>query len=159
MKPKFFMAALLLCSLSFSAFAQKSKSADPFSKLIRFDEGYSSLIIDEGISVVLTEGNSNEIIIKGVEKSVKKVTVKVDDGRLVLTNLQPGVQSDVKVYVPASFLNKVNINGASELTSASILNNPKLRVIVAGEGRVHLRSNGKVTVEGTDEFDFIRVVR
>ena len=159
MKPKFIMTALLLCSLAFSAFAQKSKPSDPVSKLIRLNEGYSSMVIEDDISVVLTESNSNEIIIKGEEKSVEKVKVEVDDGRLILSYVSAGVPAAVKVYVPAALLSRVNINGKSEVTSASTLNNPKLRVIVAGEGKVHLRSSGKVLVEGTDEFDFIRMTR
>jgi len=154
MKPKFIMTALLLCSLAFSAFAQKSKPSDPVSKLIRLNEGYSSMVIEDDISVVLTESNSNEIIIKGEEKSVEKVKVEVDDGRLILSYVSAGVPAAVKVYVPAALLSRVNINGKSDVTSAS-----KLRVIVAGEGKVHLRSSGKVLVEGTDEFDFIRMTR
>ena len=159
MKPKFFFTALLLGSLAFSAFAQKSQPSDPVSKLIRLNEGYNSLVIEDDISVVLSESNSNEIIIKGEEKSVEKVKVKVDDGKLVLWYVPGAVPTAVKVFVPAAALSRININGKSDVTSASTLNNPKLRVIVAGEGKVHLRSNGKVLVEGTDEFDFIRMTR
>lgn len=159
MKPKLFILVAALSTIGFSAVAQKAKYAEPVTRSIHLKESFSSLVINNDISVVLTESSSEEIVIKGDESRIKKCKVQVDDGKLFLSYLQTNEKPDVQVYVPARFLNKVIINGKSELTSSSILSNAAIRVIIAGESKVHLRSIGKVTVEGTDDFDFIRIVR
>ena len=157
MKPTFFFAVLILCGVSFSSFTNKpSTPAETVSKVVRFNERFFSLIVENDLSVVLTESSSNEIIIEGSEHAIKTLIVNVEDGKLNLSSLPFASHAGVTVYVPAAFLSKVNLYGNSRLSSSSVLNNARLHVLIAGEAKVHLRSNGKVTVEGTPDFDFIK---
>ena len=159
MKPKFLSFLLLFCVITFSAYAQKKQLPEPVSKAIRLDGSFTSLIVEDDLFVVLTESNSGELIVTGNEQDVKKLKAQLDGGQLVLSFMPSFTQPDIKIYVPAGLLRKINVNGKSHLTSAFVLTNPNLSVIVGGEGKVALQSNGKLTVLGNHDYDFIRTVR
>jgi len=145
----------MLLAVSFSAFAQKSSVSDPVSKTVKLDETFTSLLITNDLSVILTESASNEIVIEGDARDIKKVEVSIVDNRLVLASSRPQVRLDVKVYVPAAFLNKVYIDGKANLSSSSTLRNKNLRIFLSEEAIINVKSFGKVTVETSSEIDFV----
>jgi hypothetical protein len=155
MKPKFLSACLMLFVISFSAFAQKSSVGDPVSKTVKLDEPFTSLLIASDLPVILTEGDSNNIVVEGDARDIKKVGVSIVDDRLTLTDSRPQARPDVKVYVPATFLNKVYVNGKANLSSSSVLHNKNLKIFLSEEAIINVKSFGKVTVETTSEIDFV----
>jgi hypothetical protein len=146
----------MLSVISFSSFSQNSKALAPVSKTVNLTEAYSSLLIENNLSVILTESASPTIKIEGDARDVKKVGVFVTDGQLVLTYAQPNLQPDVKLYVPAAFLTKVFMNGKAMLSSSAVLKNKKLKIYMAEEGQVNIRSVGSVIVEPDNEIDFVK---
>ena len=155
MKPKLILPLLLASAISFSSFANSVNHKEPASKVVSLQEKYTTMLIESDLAVVLTESNSNEIVLKGDERDIKKVKVKVEDGKLILTSLTQSFKPDVTIYVPAGLLSKIDVYGKAKLSSENTLSNEKLKVILADEATINIRSQGKVIVEGTSEIDFV----
>lgn len=151
MKPTFFFICLLVSSLSFSAFAQKPVQQS--SKTIHFKEIFTNVTIDDDMTIVLTEGSSDKVTVEG---DAKALNATVADGRLYLSAKNPRLADGIKVYVPAGFVSKVYMNGNGSLSSASVLANQKIKIYLASEAKIHVRSTGNVTVETIDEIQFIK---
>ena len=115
MKPTLFFLCLLVSGLSFSAFAQKAPA-----KTIQFKEVFTNVSINGELSIVLTEGASDKITVEG------DVVASVFDGHLSVAARNPRLASEMKVYIPASFLTRVFMNGNGSLSSATILPNQKM---------------------------------
>jgi hypothetical protein len=149
MKPTITAVCLLLCSFCFWGFAQTPLAA---ATRIPVTEIFTTLSVDENLDVVLTSGPSDEIWVEG---STKHLSVQLTDSHLRLAPLQP-YTSPAKIYVPATYLSKIYMNGAGSLSSASLLNSKHLRVILFGEASVAIRSTGRVSVETADEIRFVK---
>jgi hypothetical protein len=152
MKPKLFLAALLLVAASTAAVAQKSKPTPP-STTVHFSEAFTSLVVDDNLNVVLTEGTSPDILVEGDAKSLVAREV---DGSLLLSFQKTYSANQTTVYVPASLLSKVYLNGTGTLRSATTLQNRQLKIILTDEARVHVKSTGNVSVETWNEIDFVK---
>ena len=150
MKPTIFILCLLISSLSFSAFAQKSVPQEKASKTIHFKEAFTNVSIDDDINVILTDGSSDKIMVEG------DVKASVNDGHLYVAARNPRLAYGMKVYIPASFLTRVYMNGNGSLTSATILSNQKMKIYLAAESKVHVRSTGNVTIETVDDIQFVK---
>jgi hypothetical protein len=48
------------------------------------------------------------------------------------------------------------MNGNGSLTSANILSNQKMKIYLAAEARIDVRSTGNVTVETVDNIQFVK---
>ena len=155
MKPKLILPLLLAGAISFSSFANPVNDKEPASKVVNLKEAYTSLVIESNIKVVLMESSASDVTLTGDERDIKKVRVRVSDGKLILTSLDQIVKPDVTVYIPANLLTRIDVNGKAQLSSAQILSNQKLKVVLADEATINLRSQGKVVVEGTSEIDFV----
>ena len=155
MKQKFLLICLMLSAMGFSSFAQNSKVSEPFSKTVKLKEECTSLVIEDNLSVILTESASNNITIVGDIRDVKKTGVSITDGRLVLSYALRDLPSEVKVYVPAALLGKVFINGKGTLSSSTVLKNKTLKIFLAEEGKVNNRSLGNVIVEPMNDICFV----
>ncbi|HEX8314541.1 MAG TPA: DUF2807 domain-containing protein, partial [Flavisolibacter sp.] len=131
MKPTFFFLCLLLSSLSFSAFAQKITQSE--TKVIQLKEVFTSLSIDEGIDIVLTENKAGEMLVEG---NAKLLDMRLADGHLSLAKKYTGLSSPLKVYVPANYLTKIFMNGNGMLSSSTALSNHRIKILLAGEARV-----------------------
>jgi hypothetical protein len=150
MKPTLIFICLLVSSLSFSAFAQKSGVQDKPAKTIHFKEVFTNVSIDDDVNVILTEGSSDKVVVEGDVKAT------VVDGHLYVSARNPRLAYGMKVYVPASFLTRIYMNGNGSLTSANILSNQKMKIYLAAEARIDVRSTGNVTVETVDNIQFVK---
>ena len=156
MKLKKLFICLLLCAAGVGAFAQHGKAIDPVSKTISLSESFTSLTVENDFSVMLTESSSAEIRLEGDARDIKLTDAFVADGQLVLSFRKPNIKPDVTVYVPAGLLNKVNITGNATVRSSSVLQNKKLQILLAGEGKVNIKSTGTLTVEAESGIDFVK---
>lgn len=156
MKPKIFILGLLLCTACTAAFAQKTKPEHPVSTTVHLTEVPRALFVDNDVSVILTDGKTADVTIEGDARDVKAVRVKMNDGDLLLSSSFGQSMAGLKVYVPATQLAKINLFGKSVLRSTATLQNPHLKIIVDGEGIVNVSSAGKVVIESTDGYDFVK---
>ena len=150
MKPILIAISLLVSSLSFSAFAQKSNVSEKSPKLINFKEVFTTVSVDDDMEVILTEGASDKIVVDG------DVKASVSDGHLYVAARNPRLASGTKVFIPSAFLSKVYMNGNGSLSSAAVLRNQKVKILLASEARINVRSLGNVTIETLDDIQFVK---
>jgi formylmethanofuran dehydrogenase subunit D len=150
MKPKFLFICLLLSTIGFSAFAQQSVPQD---KKIQLTETATSLVVEDDITVVLTDSKADYLSVEGDSKAV---VATIQDGQLVLSARKSHLASNVTVFVPAGQLSKVFLNGTGSLSSSDILSNQKIKIYLASEAKINVRSKGAVSVEAFNDIQFVR---
>jgi hypothetical protein len=150
MKPILIAISLLVSSLSFSAFAQKSDGTEKSPKLIHFKEAFTIVSIDDEMEVILTDGASDKIAADGDVKAV------VSEGHLYVSARNPRLAAGTKVFIPSGYLSRVYMNGNGSLSSASVLHNQKVKILLASEAKINVRSLGNVTVETIDDIQFVK---
>lgn len=156
MKPKIFILGLLLCTAGTAAFAQKTQPEVPVSTTVHLTEVPRALFVDNDVSVILTDSKTTDVVMEGDARDVKAVRVKMNEGTLSLYSSSGQSMAAVKVYVPATQLAKINLLGKTVLRSATTLQTPHLKIIVDGEGIVAVSSVGKVVIEDTDGYSFVK---
>jgi hypothetical protein len=150
MKPILIAISLLVSSLSFSAFAQKGQGPEKSPKVIQFQEAFTTVSVEDDMEIILTDGHSDKIAIDGDVRAV------VSDGHLYVSARNPRQAHAMKVFIPSAFLSKVFLNGNGSLSSASVLRNQKVKIFLASEAKINLRSLGNVTVETLDDISFVK---
>jgi len=150
MKPKFLFLCLLLSSIGLSAFAQKTAPQD---KKIHLTETTTTLVVEDDITVILTDSKADYLSVEGDPKAVLATIV---DGQLTLSARKSYGGSNVTVYVPAGHLSKVFLNGTGNLTSSDVLSNQKIKIYLASEAKINVKSKGAVSVETQDDIQFVR---
>lgn len=157
MKPKIFILSILFGAVFTSAFAQKPQAtAPPVQTNVHLGQPAHVLFVENDITVILTDDDTNDVTVEGDARDVKALQVDLNDGNLFLSSASAANKTGVKVYVPAKQLIKVHLSGKSILRSAAVLQNKSLKIVLDGEGIVNLSSTGKVVIEGTNDFDFVK---
>lgn len=152
MKPKILLAILLLVCASLGATAQQRKTVPPL-KSISLTETVTQLFIQDDIEVVLTDNPATEILVDG---NAAALETRQADGQLLLSVRDGYSLNNLKVYVPARSLSKIFLNGNGLLRSASVLQGGKLRIYLAAEAKIQVRSVGSVTVEPVNDIRFVK---
>ena len=150
MKPILFFVSLLVSSLSFSAFAQKSSIAETPAKVIQFKEVFTMVSVDDNLEVVLTNGSSDNIL---VDDNVKAT---LSEGHLYVSAKNPHLTTGNKVLIPANFLSRVYMNNNGSLRSETVLSNQKVKIYLASEAKINVRSLGNVSVETVGDILFVK---
>jgi len=150
MKPILIAISLLVSSLNFSASAQKHVGPEQPSKVIQFKENFTVVTVDDDLEIILTDGTSDRIAVDGDVKAM------VSDGHLYVSARNPRLAAGTKVFIPSAFLSKVNMNGNGSLSSAAVLQNKKVRILLASEAKINVRSFGNVSVETVDDIQFVK---
>lgn len=151
MKPKFLFLCLLLSTIGLSAFAQKMAPQD--TKKIQLTETVTTLYVEDDITVVLTDSKADHLSVEG---DAKAVLATITDGQLVLSARKTYGATGVTVYVPAGSLSKVFLNGTGSLSSSEILSNQRIKIFLASEAKINVKSKGSVSVETQDDIQFVR---
>jgi len=99
---------------------------------ISFGQSFTGLVVDDNITVVLTNETGTEITVSGDQLQVKKLRAAVKKGFLYIW--QPGGDKGEKltVYVPARLLRHIIVNGESQISTATTLDNTRLEVMLKG---------------------------
>jgi hypothetical protein len=114
-----------------------------------------SLIVNANVTVVLMSGQHSQPEQIGDAVFMQLVSVKQTNGVLVInTKRDRNFKGRGIVYVPASSLENVRINGSADIKSSGILDIPNLAISINGDCRVHIFTTGKVSPESSAyEFD------
>lgn len=145
----------------FSAQAQKKETRNVGS----FD--YVSL----GISgdLVITQGNSNSLVLEGDAEDLENIETYVKDGKLKIrteSNSWFGNDMDkVKIYVTVVKFRGASVSGSGYLTNSNNLKGEDLSLSVSGSGKIelyvesktldtHISGSGRIILEGkTDAME------
>lgn len=113
----------------------------------------ASLIINATVTVVLVSDEQALLVMDGDAKFRQFVSLKTTGDTLVIeTAKNKNLLGRVTVYVPASALQKLQINSAATVRSYSPLNVPKLDVVFNGECVVNVSNIGALNCIETADF-------
>lgn len=153
MKKTILATMLLTIGIIHSSF-----SADPGERK-RMDKtnpsAIKTLTVNADVTIVLTEGNNQQVNMIGDETFMKLVSFKQEGNKLtVAASKRRDYKSKGIIYVPAGSIETIRINSDAFVRSADILHTPHIRIAVNGVCKVHLYTMGKVDV---DENHFYEV--
>lgn len=114
---------------------------------------FENIVINGDIDIVLTESNNVQIEVKGEEKVVTGVKHFVKKGTLYLFAAKSAPEKKPTVYIQVSNLVYLEINGKSKVTSNGPLNSSKLRVMINGDVKFHVRNYGDILIESDEDID------
>jgi nucleoside permease NupC len=139
--------------LTAGAFAQQSSKAAIIKK-IQTENTITSLVINDGIRVVLLDEPGKEMIIEGMPASVENVIISSSKGETIIGNGE-GSAKPAAVYIPANFLKKIIINGPSIVSSYQPISIARLDITVAGECDLKIQTTGKINVLAAEDYKFV----
>jgi Putative auto-transporter adhesin, head GIN domain len=148
---KLFLAALVAV-ISTSLFANVGKAST--RKTAQLNTEITALVINDGVNVVLTDQAGSEIVFEGDASEIEKASFAIAGSELSIGSVDDGKDKQLVVYVPARLLKKIDINGASKVTTQQTLSTPTLKVTVNGECSFVVRTYGKIDVVSSEEYDF-----
>jgi Putative auto-transporter adhesin, head GIN domain len=148
---KLFLAAIVAV-ISISSFAKVAKETS--SRTVQLDAAITSLVINDGVDVVLTDATESAIIFEGEASEIEKASFGFSTGQLSISSECESESKRLVVYVPAHLLKTMEINGASKVTSQETISTPNLKVTINGACSIVVKTYGKVEVVGTDEYGF-----
>jgi hypothetical protein len=110
----------------------------------------TTLIINANVTVVLVDNEKANLEVTGRSSLRDNVTFKEMGDTLVIGSLK---NRDVKeagvIYVPASQLTNIRINGQAYVTTSYALQIPKLDVVMNNVCEVYIASTGKLNLTAT----------
>ena len=103
-------------------------------------EEFSSLKLTKSFEVIITQGNSCSIRMEGDEKAAEKIKTEVKDNTLKITCEEPTFNLDnLKIYITVKDLKRIELSGASDVKSTSMITVDKLTIEASGAGNVTLQ--------------------
>jgi hypothetical protein len=148
------MIKLILAALLLSANQPVPAEGNGESLKITIPVPVTSLVINEGITVVLTNETSREITVEGNHAEQNPLKLELTDGKLTLTRRTTIQGEKLLVYIPATNLRSVSINGVSTLQSNVVLPLKKLNIVLAAECDIRIKTTGKVNIISWDDIEY-----
>lgn len=146
-----FVALVLGCG----TFAQADAEKRTENKTIQLSAPVTSIVLNNGVNLVLIDDLTNDIFIEGRAGFVQTVDISFKDGELIISGTEEHEEKPVAVFVSARFLREILVNGNSIVGSYQTLQNKGLNVTVNGDCKLMLRTLGKVNVTATNDCTFI----
>jgi Putative auto-transporter adhesin, head GIN domain len=139
--------------LTFGAAAQDGSNASIIKK-IKAENPITSIVINDGIRVVLMDDPGQEMMLEGMPASVENVLFSNSKGEMTIStgtgNAKPAV-----VYIPANYLKKITISGPSAVNSYQALSITRLDITVAGDCDLKIQTTGKINVTAAEDYKFV----
>lgn len=124
-------------------------------KEVKIESPFQSIRIDGNISVVLSNAPTGKIIIIGKEKDVNRIRYSVVNNKLIIDAQRKNSFADLTVYLSATTLQSIQVNGDVNLSSNDILNVDGLRISLNGSSSVKVRTTGKLSFDTPYEYDLL----
>lgn len=152
MKKQILATLVLVISVFATANAgTKSEADNSSSKKITVNTGFTRLVVEGNVDVVLFEdGATSEIRTFGNKSDLASTSISQVNGVLTIKNSSKKGEK-VLIYVPVSKLSVIEAAGDSKVSSASMLQSQQLTLVVKGACKLNIQSAGNIDiVEGAD---------
>ncbi|MBL0356913.1 MAG: DUF2807 domain-containing protein [Chitinophagaceae bacterium] len=156
MKKQILATLVLVISVFATATAGSKGETDcSSSNQITLHTGFSKIIVDGNVDVVLFEDNSQlEIRTFGNNDAMAATSISQKDGVLTITNNRTKGEK-VLVYVPVNQLSIIEAKGNSKVSSAAVLLSQQLTLVVKGDCKFDIRSTGNIDVVQDAEVEML----
>lgn len=150
------MFTLAVALLSFAAMTKAAPAKEqPAFFSISITDAITSISVSNGISVVLVEDATGDIIVTGEDKYVSRVDYFVSKGKLTIRSKKGSLKNKVTVTVPVNNLCTLIVNDNSVVTSKGWLESNLLTVIMKGFGNIKICNRGEVAFESDEDIDVL----
>jgi hypothetical protein len=114
-----------------------------------------TLIINADVNVVLINHENATLKVVGDKPLIKFVTFKLTgDTLLIHSSKTRNLKGAGTIYIPASRLENIRINSDAYVRSLSMLQVPKLDVVINGSCIVAISNAGEFNITGTSNYSF-----
>lgn len=148
------MITLIAFVLGSTSFAQVDAEKRTNNKTITLNAPVTSIVVNDGVNLVLIDDVTNDVFIEGRAGFVQTVDVTFQNGELTISSKSESEEIPAAVFVSARFLREILVNGNSIIGSYQTLHNNGLSVIVNGDCKLMIRTLGEVNVTAINDFRF-----
>ncbi len=145
---------MLFIAFMLQAGAQTTTDLNSNKKII-FKEKVSKLSVNDGITVVLIDDETDEVFAEGKAFAVAAIRVENDKENFTISSRYPIKREDAVVYVSAHFLKKIEINGSSLVGSYQPLQNKILELLINGNCELKIKTFGKIVTSSSEDYQFM----
>ncbi len=149
---KLLFPALLLL-FSFTPKGTEKSNVPVIRKEVMIENPFQSINISGDISVILTNKPAGTIIIEGNESDVNKMRYKNKNNELVIDASKKKRSDQLTIYLSATMLKQMLINGDGDISSTGIIKTDDLHIWLNGDINVEINTIGKVSVDAYNGYD------
>lgn len=151
---KYIFSLLLVLAACTGASSQSVFERRTTIKKLYLTEPITSIIINDGVNVVLIDDVTNEVFAEGREEFTESLNFNYTNGELTISSTNKDESKPVAVFISARYLKHITINGNSIVGSYQTIQNNKLKVIINGNCKLMIRLTGTIDVSSSDEFQY-----
>lgn len=115
------------------------------SKTVFYQLGFSKLVVEDDINIVLIESSNKQMDVLGSEKDIQSFTWSIKDGIMTLSSKKRNHGDKITVTLYVQGLKQLNVLGNSIISSLGYLRTP-LSVHLKDEACVAISSKESITV-------------
>ncbi len=149
---KLLFPALLLL-FSFTPGGTKKSKVAVIRKEVIIEKPFQSIIINGDISVILTNNPAGAIMVEGNENDLNKIRYKNKNNELILDASRKKSFAQITIYLSATMLKHMLINGDGDISSTGIIKTDDLHVWLNGDINVEINTIGKVSADAYNGYD------
>ena len=124
---------IALIFVTITAFAQKKEERDVAS--------FTGVSLNISADVLLTQGNTREVIIEADENSLERIITEVKNGVLQIKKEQAWRQNlkNVTIWITVPEIDGLYLSGSGSITAEKTLTSGELEIKVSGSGKIDLQ--------------------
>lgn len=148
----FFPSLLLLFSFT-PGDGTEQKNPPVIQKEIKVEGLFQNVRVYGDISMILTNDPSGTITIEGKEKDIKRIRHGVKNNELFIDARRKNYFNKLIIYLPATTLQSMQINGDGDVSSTDMLQSDELHITLNGAIDVKVKTTGKLRVDAPNEYE------
>ncbi len=152
-KGTLFINLLFSASLLLFSFTPGDKEKSRVTKEVIIGNPFENIIINGNIWVILTNKPAGTVTIEGDKNDVNKIRYRNKNNELVIDANRKKRVAQIIIYVSATMLRHMLINGDGQISSTDIIKTDNLSIWLNGIVNVDIKIIGKVNVDAHDGYD------
>ncbi|MBC7902520.1 MAG: DUF2807 domain-containing protein [Gemmatimonadaceae bacterium] len=140
--------ALAFCAFTFSSRAETSSPVpeNTTSREIAFVTSFNQVEVWGNVTIVLVEDSCQNLLVTGATREVNRLSARVRKNRLTINASYTDNNEVMTVYVSASMLKLLVINGNATIRTEGAIKSENLKIVLNGASDLKITSFGKVAV-------------
>ena len=141
----------LILSIVLMVFTTLSVAAMPGEKLVINAGNTGHITISGNLDIILVQGYEQSVLVNAVVS--EKISLKFSNNTLSISRSSFSSGETITVYVYVYALKTLQIENDATVRTVGVINSPTVDLMIGGEARVHLKTNGTVkprSIYGTE---------
>ncbi|MBC7886349.1 MAG: DUF2807 domain-containing protein [Ferruginibacter sp.] len=124
-------------------------------KQVKVENAFQMVKIDGDISVVLTNEPVGRLMVEGKERDVNRIRFTVKNNKLIIDAQRKTSFDALTIYLPATGLQAILVNGDTDISSAGIIKVDDLHISLNGLSSVRVTTTGKLSFDTPYEYELL----